>query len=58
LLKNANPDAILAKGYARITSNDKIISRIDQVELGQYIEIVLQNGQLGGKVDMKESRDV
>jgi exodeoxyribonuclease VII large subunit len=58
LLKNANPDAILAKGYARITSNEKIISRTDQVELGQYIEIVLQNGRLGGTVDMKETNDV
>jgi exodeoxyribonuclease VII large subunit len=45
-LEIENPTKILAKGYAIIKQNDKVITKIQEIDKNEKIEITMQDGKL------------
>ena len=55
-LNSLNPDAVIERGYSicRKIPGKEIIKRLNQVEIGNEIEIIISDGKMLGKVDKKE----
>ena len=50
-VSNANPVAILGRGFSVTTSETKNINSIKQVEKGEIITTILKDGELVSKVE-------
>lgn len=56
-LEKANPLSILKSGYAKVFANDKIVSKLDDVKVGDNIQTFVVDGIITSKVtDIKENR--
>jgi len=55
-LDSLNPGAVIERGYSicRKIPGKEIIKRLNQVEIGNEIEIIISDGKMLGKVDKKE----
>ena len=55
-LDSLNPWAVIERGYSicRKLPHLEIIKKLEQVEIGNKIEVILSNGKISGKVDKKE----
>lgn len=55
-LNSLNPDAVIERGYSicRKIPGKEIIKRLNQVEIGNEIEVIISDGKMLGKVDKKE----
>jgi exodeoxyribonuclease VII large subunit len=56
-LDSLNPDAVIERGYSicRKIPGKEIIKRLNQVEIGNEIEVIISDGKMLGKVDKKEA---
>ena len=50
-LELLNPLHLLVKGYSKVESEGKAVSSVDQVQKGQTIDVMLQDGQIQAKVE-------
>lgn len=55
-LDSLNPGAVIERGYSicRKIPGKEIIKRLNQVEIGNEIEVIISDGKMLGKVDKKE----
>jgi exodeoxyribonuclease VII large subunit len=56
-LDSLNPDAVIERGYSicRKIPGKEIIKRLNQVEIGNEIEVIISDGKMLGKVYKKEA---
>jgi exodeoxyribonuclease VII large subunit len=56
-LDSLNPGAVIERGYSicRKIPGKEIIKRLNQVEIGNEIEVIISDGKMLGKVDKKEA---
>jgi exodeoxyribonuclease VII large subunit len=56
-LDSLNPVAVIERGYSicRKIPGKEIIKRLNQVEIGNEIEVIISDGKMLGKVDKKEA---
>jgi exodeoxyribonuclease VII large subunit len=56
-LDSLNPGAVIERGYSicRKIPGKEIIKRLNQVEIGNEIEVIIIDGKMFGKVDKKEA---
>jgi len=56
-LDSLNPNAVIDRGYSicRKIPDKEIIKRLNQVEIGNEIEVIISDGKMLGKVDKKEA---
>lgn len=56
-LDSLNPGAVIERGYSicRKIPGKEIIKRLNQVEIGTEIEVIISDGKMLGKVDKKEA---
>lgn len=56
-LGSLNPGAVIERGYSicRKIPGKEIIKRLNQVEIGNEIEVIISDGKMLGKVDKKEA---
>jgi exodeoxyribonuclease VII large subunit len=56
-LDSLNPGAVIERGYSicRKIPGKEIIKRLNQVEIGNEIEVIIIDGKMLGKVDKKEA---
>ncbi len=57
LLEALSPQKVLARGFAFVqTSEGKVLHRVDQVQVGDSIVVMLADGRLGATVRERQSR--
>ncbi len=56
-IDSLSPWAIIERGYSicRKLPRLEIVKRLEQVEIGNEIEVIISNGRISGKVDKKEA---
>ncbi|MBQ3494856.1 MAG: hypothetical protein IJA69_05505, partial [Clostridia bacterium] len=55
-LNKLNPEEILKLGYATLKKQDGYIKSVDNIEIGQNIDILLKDGLLSAVVNNKEKK--
>ncbi len=55
-LSALNPKKILQRGYASISANENTISSVDEIEVGQSVDITLRDGLVQATVTHKEKK--
>lgn len=54
LLESLNPLNVLSRGYAVVKSRDEVVGSVDDVEIGDPLEVRLRDGRVDGRVEGKE----
>jgi exodeoxyribonuclease VII large subunit len=49
-----SPVAVLRRGYAVITKNEKVVTRISQIQLNDGLQVRIQDGEFNARVTGKE----
>lgn len=57
-IRALNPASVLGRGYAIVTMGDGIVSKIDEISVGNDVKIKLSSGTLGANVTAIEPKDV
>ncbi|MCH5153428.1 MAG: exodeoxyribonuclease VII large subunit [Clostridiales bacterium] len=55
-LSTLNPTNILKRGYGYVSSNRGVVKSVNQVEVGEHVQIDLQDGRLTATVTCKEAK--